>query len=200
MSAPLEMGLRAFARHIHKKPSYISELKGEGRLVLSDCGKLIKVAESIQRIADTMDPSKFAVSARHAANRAAALPVAALPAPDAAQSDSEPPAADLGSNPRYQESKAMREEYLAKSARRDYEQSMGKLLPADDVLAVVSSAMSGLRSRFEQLPDILGPQLAALTDEAQVRSLMADTIEHALEDAARQFAQISKNSEKESRA
>lgn len=192
MSAPLELGLRAFARHINKKPSYISQLKGEGRLVLSDCGKLVKVAESIQRITDTMDPSKFAVTERHAANRAAAQPAAAVDAPNAASGDTDARLGELVANPRYQESKALREEYLAKTAKRDYDISIGKLMPADEVLSVVASAMAGLRSRFEQLPDILGPQLAAISDESQTRNLLAETIEHALEDAARQFATISK--------
>ena len=160
--------------------------------MLSDCGKQIKVAESIQRIQDTMDPSKFGVAARHAANRATALSVATVEAPNAIQSDSDARLNELASNPRYQDSKAMREEYLAKTAKRDYDISTGKLMQADEVLSVVASAIAGLRARFEQLPDILGPQLAAMSDESQTRNLLAETIEHALEDASRQFATISK--------
>ena len=193
MNTPETLGLRAFARHLKKKASYISQLKGEGRLVLSDCGQKIKVAESIQRIADTMDPSKFAVVERHAANRAATQPCVAPPALDATQSDSGDRASELSSNPRYQDSKALREEYLAKTAKRDYDISIGQLMHANDVLAVVSAAVVSLRSRFESMPDILASQLVALNDESQVRTALADAIEHVLEETSRQFASISKN-------
>ena len=67
---------------------------------------------------------------------------------------------------------------------------------ADAVLAAVSGAMATLRQRFESLPDILGPQLAACADETQTRTLLAESIEHALEEAARQFLNISKHPEK----
>lgn len=189
MNTSNELGLRAFARHVHKKASYISQLKGEGRLVLSDDGKKILVAESIQRIADTMDPAKFAVSARHAANRASTDAPESETPENVTGFDSEL----LAGSARYQDSRAIREEYLAKAARRDYELSIGKLMNADDVLAVITSAVASLRSSFENIPDILGPQLAAVNDESQVRSILVESIEHSLEEASRKFYSLSKH-------
>ena len=70
-----------FARLIgERSPSYITQLKGEGRLVLTDDGKRVRVQESIALIKATADPAKAGVAARHAANRTTAKPEAA-PAP-----------------------------------------------------------------------------------------------------------------------
>lgn len=67
-----------------------------------------------------------------------------------------------------------------------------ELLEASEVVATIASAVTTLRTRLESLPDILGPQLAAEVDEGRVRALMAETIEHALEETARQFTAMAK--------
>src|SRR6185312_3772275 len=58
--------------------------------------------------------------------------------------------------------------------------------------AAVASAATTLRSSLESLPDVLGPQLAAITDEAQARATLAEAIEHALEECSRQFSNIAR--------
>lgn len=190
MSGGETLGMRAFARLIGKRASYITQLREEGRLVLTPDGQRVMVAESIERIKETSDPAKFAVAARHAANRqqGGVLPPTAPPSspPEPAERET-----DTAAMAAYQDSRAKREYYEAKKTERDYQISMGQLLPADDVLKAITSAITTLRNRLEALPAILAPQLAPITDEGQSQTLLADAIEHALEDTARQFQKLS---------
>lgn len=220
--APALMSFAEFARHAGFKPSYVTQLKREGRLVLSDDGKAVKAAESLARIQETRDPSKAAVAARHAAARASAAqtaadapPASAPPAPEdddldaglqvrhdyqAARAAAHAPAIPPPSAPAeagkigntFQAARALKERYLAMSAKRDYEVSMRALLPAAEVENALTDAVTQFRMRIESLPSILGPQLAAITDEAQATATIADAMEHILEELSRQFAAITK--------
>ena len=53
-SAPEVLGFQAFAQRIMRAPSYVTQLRKAGRLVLSADGKGVLVAESIKLIADTL--------------------------------------------------------------------------------------------------------------------------------------------------
>lgn len=169
------------------KRSYVPQLKAAGRLVLTEDGKRVRVAESLARIEATKDPSKAGVAARHAASRAEAPPEAD------GESDPSPamptPAVDGYG---YQEARAERERWQARLAQLEYERESGKLMAADDVASTVAAATTTLRSRLESLPDTLAPQLAAISDEGALRALLADAIEHALDEVSRQFAQLAK--------
>jgi hypothetical protein len=66
----------------------------------------------------------------------------------------------------------------------------GLLLLASDVRAVVVAAATTLRGRLEALPDQLGPQLAAVADETQVRNLIAAEVELLLTELAHQFGKF----------
>lgn len=183
MTAPAEMTLSEFARHLGKKGSWVTQLKQAGRLVLTDDGKRVRVAESVARIEATRDPAMQGVADHHAAQRAA----------KAAASTPTPPDAPLGTEKignTYQAARAVKEQYLARAAKRDYELSIGKLLPADDVRHALAAAATTLRARLEALPDTLAPQLAPITDEHQTRATLAEAIEHALAELAREFSQI----------
>lgn len=190
MSPPAVASLKEFARILGGvKPGYVSQLKRDGRLVLDDDGKRVRVAESLQRIADTRDPSKAGVAARHAAARAAELGASTPTAPEAAD-----PADDAldGLGRTFHEARARREHYQALEAKRAYEVAIGKVIDAREVANVVSAAMVTLRTRFESLPDLLAPQLIGLQDEARARALLAEAMEHALDEASRQFSALAK--------
>lgn len=66
----------------------------------------------------------------------------------------------------------------------------GTLLRADDVRAFVVAAGTMLRGRLEALPDQLGPQLAAVIDEQQVRNMLAAEVEIVLQELAHQFGRV----------
>ncbi len=192
-----------FARILgERSPSYVTQLKDAGRLVLTDDGKRVRVAESLALIQSTRDPAKAGVAGRHAATRSAsadrppAKPVAPVAAADAAATDeeSEPaPASDYdGHSTRRGRALADKAEWDAKVAQRDYEISMGQLLPTADVTASVASAATSLRTALENLPNTLAPELAAATEEGRVRVLLGEAIEHALEEISRKFAAIAR--------
>jgi hypothetical protein len=185
MNATAEMTLSEFANHLGKKGSWVTQLKQDGRLVLTDDGKRVRVAESVARIEATRDPSMQGVADHHAAARAvkATAPAAAA----------QPPETQLGTEKigsTYQAARAVKEQYLARAAKRDYELSIGKLLVADDVRHALAAAATTLRARLEALPDTLGPQLAPITDEHQTRATLAEAIEHTLAELAREFGHI----------
>jgi hypothetical protein len=180
--------LAGFARLLGVKPSAVTALKQAGRLVMTDDGKRVRIDASRLRIAETADPSKGGVAARHAAERAAK--VGEAPA-ESSTPEGEGQEDDAGT-PGYQASRAKREHYAALAAARDYEVSIGKLLDAAEVTQAVAQAATTLRTQLEALPDILAPQLAAIADEAQVRATLAEAIEHALEETSRQFFAIAR--------
>ena len=52
----------AFAAHLGIARSYVTQLKKEGRLVMSEDGKLVDLEASQAKIAETADPGKAAVA------------------------------------------------------------------------------------------------------------------------------------------
>lgn len=189
MSPAETASFAGFARILGCRPSAVTALRHAGRLVLTETGKRVQVQASLERIRETTDPAKAPVAARHAETRGAPLATAAAPVvvtetPD----DDDVEMAGLTYD--YQRARARREHYQAQEAQRAYEVAIGKLMVADDVASAVASATTTLRVRLESLPDVLAPQLAAISDENQVRAMLLDAVEHALTETARQFARL----------
>lgn len=187
-----EVTRKAFARILGAAPSYVTQLQGEGRLVLTADGKRVRVDESLKLIRGTADPAKSGVAGRHAAARGA--PTAAA---DGDGLDDEDAAPDGAADP-VKDSHAMRRskaladkaETDAKAAERDYRISMGELLEAAEVEHLIRSAVATFRGSLENLPDVLAPELSAITDEGRVRVVLAEAIEHKLEELSRAFAAV----------
>lgn len=189
---PTTEGFREFATRLGCQPGYVTELRKAGRLVLTEDGRRVRVAESLQLITDTRDPAKAGVAARHAQKRGQGS-AAVAPAVDQA-ADSEPERLDP-SDPlalRRSRAQAEREEALARKALRDEQVELGELLRRDEAISVLSEAVVQLRGRLELLPATLAPQLAATDDEARCSALLRDNIEQALHDLARKFAAFGK--------
>jgi hypothetical protein len=184
---PETASLREFAGYVPCKPSYVTELKRTGRLVLD--GKRVRVAESLQRIQDTSDPAKQAVAARHAAARAATAP----PPQDGGEGADDGSAPDQApQSSEFQRSRAEREKWAAKTAQLEYERNIGKLLDANDVEASAADAATVLRTSLESIPAELAPLLAPLTDETRVRTMLTERIEYALQECVRRFGLLAK--------
>lgn len=203
MADTSDLSFKDFAARLGCKPSYVTQLRKDGRLVLTDDGKRVRVAESLERIQATRNPARADVGQRHAADRAAKA-AAARTDDDSAADDTDdenasdepaglPPSAAAGADKignSYQAARAVKERYLAMSAKRDYEISIGNLLPAADVRHAIAAAVTTLRTDLENLPDSAAPVLAAEADEARVRLLLADEIEHILGNLAARFEKI----------
>jgi hypothetical protein len=148
-----------FARLNEWSKSYVSKLGSESRLVLTDDGKHVLVAESLARIKDTSG----------ALERVSAPVVA----------------------PQVRADRDRKEFYDAEQARLDLEKRVGKLLDKPDVLSAVADAAAAVRSKLENLPPRLAPQLAAQGgNEQRIRLILADHIEQLLDDLSSRFAKL----------
>lgn len=193
MTAPETASFAEFAGLARVKRSYVTALKQAGRLVLTEDGKAVRVAESIALIEATRDPSKIGVVRRHAEARAAqaaaeeaVTPIVAPPV------DPLPDDAATGDQRRRTKALADKEEALARIAIRDDRKAAGELLETRHVVDGVGDAGTVLRKSLERLPDALAPQLVALRDEGAIRVLLSEQIEHALHETSRQLAQLAR--------
>lgn len=196
MSGAETVSFKVFARMLgERSPSYVTQLKAEGRLVLTSDGKRVRVAESLALVRATADPAKTGVTARHAADRQAKAGEGAAPlpmAPPASIGEAEPQLDEIGGGQGYQYWRERNERARALASERDNALADGLLMVAAEVEAAIAAAATTLRTRLESLPDVLGPQLTAITDEAQARATLAEAIEHALDEVSRQFLAISR--------
>lgn len=196
MAARKSVTFKGFARILDRQPSYVTQLKAAGRLVLTDDGK-VDVDASLALIRNTADPAKEGVRARHAAARAQGQGSEAQSTGEGGEGEHaadlpdafEPPSPDAKRRAKALADKA---ETDAKAAERDYRISMGELLDVADVEQAARTAAATLRNGLENLANTLAPELSAETDEGKVRVILADAIEHALDELSRQFAAIAK--------
>lgn len=175
----------AFAKLGGFKPSYVTELKAKGRLVLTEDGKAVMPDASFQRMRDTADPSKVGVAARHAAARE--NPDQGAPERKSRE-DSEEPGSQTdepGQTTGYQHWRERRERAAALQAERENELAERKLLNAAEVESAIAHAVTQVRTGLELLPSELAPQLAPIDDEDRVQAILADAIEQRLAELAR---------------
>ncbi|MBD7987125.1 hypothetical protein H9645_03695 [Luteimonas sp. Sa2BVA3] len=188
---PATLGFRAFADLQGWRPSYITELKGKGHLVLTDDGRQVRVPESLAKLAALRDPSKIGVKERHAAARNVARTSSSTPGGEGQDAADVAPPTFVPDDPhakRRAKALADQAEAAARKALRDEQVELGELIQREDVERVLADAATRLRTTLENVPATLAPELAATTDEARCRVLLANAIEHALEDLSRKFA------------
>lgn len=184
MTTPETATPRELAERLGFKPHYGHQLVKEGRFV-ADPGnpKRVLVVESIARYEATKDPSKAGVAARHAAARAG-QGADDVQTPADPEADADPERYD------YQGSKAKREHFAALEAEASYRQKMRELLEAEDVRSVLAEILTVVRKAIESQPYRRAPELAAMTDEAQIRALLVGDAEAILKDASAALAKL----------
>jgi hypothetical protein len=126
-----------FARQQGWARSYVTALKQQGRLVMTADGR-VDTDASRQRIADTADPNRDDVAARHAAERDATPP--------------QKPAEDDKIGNSYAAARAVKEGYAARTAKLEYERAIGKMIEKEAVAAIVEDVITDLRQSLEQQP------------------------------------------------
>lgn len=186
-SPPESLAFKAFAAHLGCRPSYITELRKSGRLVLTEDGRAVRVAESLARIEATRDPARAGVVDRHAAQRGSALtaPAAPSPSPRAEEGTGAPADDDSdNNNPDYQRWKARRERAAALREEMRLGEEAKDYIRRADAAAVVAAAFVMLRTALEMLPDSLAAVLAAENDEVRARVLLAEEVESILGNCA----------------
>lgn len=202
MALPETATFSQFAAILGCKPGWVTALRKAGRLVLTDNGKAVRVAESMALIESTKDPARQGVADRHAAARKAQEGAGAAPSNPAASPSPQTPdddgddAAAPGNPHSDRRAKAMadKEEALARKALREEQIEVGRLRWVDEIEPALAEAATRLRAAFEAMPDELSPGLASISDEAEVRARLVEFVEHSLGELSRAFADIAKGS------
>jgi hypothetical protein len=198
-SRPETLSVPEFSEYIGCKRTYAYQLKKEGRLVLSDDGKRVRVAESIARIAETRDPSKSGVAIRHANARGAQAmtghaPTAGDDEETATEPSEEQDARQGGRSYDFQTAKAKREHWAAEREHASWRKEAGKLMEKTEVVASFADAGATLRSRLEAWMGTLPPQLVG-RDENAIRATLAYQVERLLLDLADKFNRMAGEAE-----
>jgi hypothetical protein len=175
-----------FARRLGVRPSYVTKLRHDGRLVLT-AGNRVDVEASLARIEDTKDPNRDDVRKRHERARLH---------PDNGEGRAPPAGGEEegrdGKPPSYVDARARKEHFLGLTAKLEYERASGKLVETAAVQRAGAEAGAALRSTLENLPDQLAATLAPVTDEAQLHALLVEALEAALTDVAARLEAIGK--------
>ncbi|AZE04182.1 terminase small subunit [Pseudomonas chlororaphis] len=187
MAEPLFLSKSAFAARLGRAPSYITWLKNNNRLVLTDDGKLVDVLASEALIRDTADPSKTAVADRHQQERIqrdvyGQLSTSAEPTSTAAPPPAITPAGQL---PDFQKARALREHNLAQLAEIELHKARGSLVVMKAVETGAYNAGRLLRDQLLGMPPQLAPELAAMTDPWEIEKHLTAALRRSLEDAER---------------
>ncbi|TWR92124.1 terminase small subunit [Pseudomonas saxonica] len=188
MTDPIFLSKSAFAAHIGKAPSYITWLKDNNRLVLSDDGKRVNVDATVALIRDTADPSKAAVAARHQADRVqrdVTSQLSPLVESTPSMAALQPAIGPAGKQPDFQKARAHREYYLAQLAEAEFHKVQGSQVELEAVKTGAFNAGRLLRDQLLGMPPQLAPELAAMTDPWEIERRLTAAIRASLEDAER---------------
>ena len=103
---------------------------------------------------------------------------------DAPRSTTEP-ALKLDGGLEYARARAVRENYMARLAKIEFEERSGKLVSRDEVEIAAFNRFRTFRDGMLNIPDRLAAVLAAETDPARVFELLSTEIRKALMEAAK---------------
>jgi hypothetical protein len=88
----------------------------------------------------------------------------------------------------YQASRAMHENYRAKTARLEYERLTGILVSADEVKVQAFNAARRAREALLAIADRQAPVLAAISDPAEIHRILTAEVRQVLEELSRDFS------------
>lgn len=156
MAKPEVMKQIAFAEYLGVARSYITQLKQQGRLVMTERG-LVDVEASIIRIQETADPNRDDVAARHAKERGAPTAVAA-----AAEKTEKPAKQKREKDPNqitFADGRAKEQHFRALQAELDYQKAIGEVVPVADMRHAVADMVMTFRQAMENMPHRLAADL-----------------------------------------
>jgi hypothetical protein len=180
------MSLRAYARHRGVSLRAVQKALKSGRISAREDGRLdADVAD--ENWARNTAPRPQA-PARPASKVAATKLAAPTAAPERAHhhSDTHPPARQPIEPPRlesgleYSKARAVRESYLARLAKIDFEERTEKLVSRDEMQVAAFNRYRTFRDGMLNIPDRLAAVLAAESDPRQVHELLSTEIRKAL--------------------
>ena len=193
------LSVRAYARHRGVSHTAVQKAVKAGRIPVLADGTIEPAAADAAWEAHAREaPPRPPVQRSDAAPRVAPVPAPApapgapptlppgvegepLESPDAAaggQPDEQRAAAARG----YQTSRAVREAYLARLAKLEFEERQGKLVSADDVKVVAFNAARRARDLLMAMPDRVSSVLAATDDPVEIRRVLNAEIRRVCEE------------------
>ncbi len=163
------ISLRGYARHRGVSLKAVQKAIQSGRIRTTADGKI----DTEQ--ADAEWERNTGPKARHTI----AFP---SPAAKSAQPAPEPPRTDLGAagGLDYARARAVRENYLARLAKIEYEERLGKLVSRDEVQVAAFNRFRTFRDGMLNIPDRVAAVLAAENDPRKVHEVLTTEIRKAL--------------------
>ncbi|AAY91278.1 terminase small subunit [Pseudomonas protegens] len=160
--------------------SYVSKLAKQDRLVLTADGKIeLEATEAL--LAESADPSKAAVAARHEEARIDRDVRSGLV--PTVETDAVPQLPSKG--PDFQKSRAHREHYLARLAEAEFYKVQGDLVDREAVTVAAYNAGRMVRDLLFGMSPQLAAEVAALSDPWEIERHLTGAFRRALEDAGR---------------
>ena len=163
--------------------SYVSKLASQDRLVLADDGKVDVVATEAL-LAESADPSKAAVAARHEENRVE-RDVRSHLQPGGDTPAVQPLVQQPGKGLDFQKARAHREFYLAQLAEAEFNKVQGNLVERKAVEDAAFAAGRTLRDLMFGLAPQLAAELAGMSDSWEIEKHLTGAFRQVFEDAAK---------------
>ncbi|MCE1019480.1 terminase small subunit [Pseudomonas monteilii] len=163
--------------------SYVSKLASQDRLVLADDGKVDVVATEAL-LAESADPSKAAVAARHEENRVE-RDVRSHLQPGGDTPVVQPLVQQPGKGLDFQKARAHREFYLAQLAEAEFNKVQGSLVERKAVEDAAFAAGRTLRDLMFGLAPQLAAELAGMSDSWEIEKRLTGAFRQVFEDAAK---------------
>ena len=163
--------------------SYVSKLASQDRLVLADDGKVDVVATEAL-LAESADPSKAAVAARHEENRVE-RDVRSPLQPGGDTPAVQPLVQQPGKGLDFQKARAHREFYLAQLAEAEFNKVQGNLVERKAVEDAAFAAGRTLRDLMFGLAPQLAAELAGMSDSWEIEKRLTGAFRQVFEDAAK---------------
>ncbi|NBB02939.1 terminase small subunit [Pseudomonas monteilii] len=163
--------------------SYVSKLASQDRLVLTAGGKVDVVATEAL-LAESADPSKAAVAARHEENRVE-RDVRSHLQPGGDTPAVQPLVQQPGKGLDFQKARAHREFYLAQLAEAEFNKVQGNLVERKAVEDAAFAAGRTLRDLMFGLAPQLAAELAGMSDSWEIEKRLTGAFRQVFEDAAK---------------
>lgn len=163
--------------------SYVSKLANQDRLVLTADGKVdVEATETL--LAESADPSKAAVAARHEDNRVE-RDVRTHLQPGGDTPAVQPPVPQPGKGPDFQKARAHREYYLAQLAEAEFNKVQGNLVERKAVEDAAFAAGRTLRDLVFGLAPQLAAELTGMSDSWEIEKHLASAFRQVFDDASK---------------
>ncbi|PLV09703.1 terminase small subunit [Pseudomonas guariconensis] len=163
--------------------SYVSKLASQDRLVLTVDGKVdVEATEAL--LAESADPSKAAVAARHEEHRVE-RDVRSHLQPGGDTPAVQPLVQQPGKGLDFQKARAHREFYLAQLAEAEFNKVQGNLVERKSVEEAAFAAGRTLRDLVFGLAPQLAAELTGMSDSWEVEKRLTGAFRQVFDDAAK---------------